>query len=68
MIFKTETFVGSERDVKPGDLVVCQDKVYLALNRAENGFLLNDYTDETSFLLERNQSIEIVKNIFITTG
>lgn len=68
MIFEAETSVVSEREIKPGDLVICQSKIYLALNRVDNGFLLKDYEDETSFLLERNESVEIVKNIFTTTG
>ena len=58
-IFETETC--GEAGITPGDLVLYSDRLCIALNRSEKGYLLKDCNSSESVRVDKKQSLEIVR-------
>ena len=65
LIATFETKTGSESSITPGDLVVYDGQLCVALNRSDTGYLLRDCNSSESIQVDKKQSLEIVKKIYI---
>ena len=68
MVFNTSLTTKSEKDIKPGDLVIVSGRLCVALNRTKRGYLLKDCNSDAPVYLEKNQNVEVAKAICIAAS
>lgn len=61
--FNTEKF--DFQKVSPGDLVVWDDKMHIAINRTTAGFLIKDCNTGAGINVSQSDKLSIIKNIQI---
>ena len=61
--FKTETC--GDYTISPGDLVLYDDQLCVALNKIQDGYLLRDCNSSKPVQVDKKQSLEIVREIYI---